>query len=371
MLPFTRPSVGDDEISAVVEVLRSGWITSGPRVSQFEAALGEYIGEEVAVRAFNSGTSALEAALLAANIGCGDEVIVPAISFVATANVVLRTGARPVFVDVDLHTRNMDAEKVSQAVSPNTRAVMPVHFSGLPVDLDPIYALAEEYQLIVIEDAAHAIGTTYKGRKIGAAGNPVCFSFHPNKNMTTIEGGALACGDPGFVKRIERIRFHGIERNDLGEISVPEWGGKMNLPDVGAAMGLVQLPKLDGFNQRRQELARRYFEKLTDHPALIKPGDADGHSWHMFCICLDTKAIGMSRPEIVQYFQTRDINVGTHYPAMHLFPLYRRFGYGPGDLPNAERIGEQTLTLPLFPSMQDTDVDHVCDSVHALLAGKD
>lgn len=369
MLPFTRPTIGEEELQATRAVLESGWITSGPKALAFEKALQDYIGGGVLVRVFNSGTSALEAALLAYGIGPGDEVIVPAISFVATANVVVRCGATPVFVEVGLHTRNLDIDSVRKALSPRTRAIMPVHFSGLAVDLDPIYAFAAQHNLFVIEDAAHAIGTRYHDRQIGAAGNPVCFSFHPNKNMTTIEGGALACSDAQYIKRIERIRFHGIERDANGIMDVPEWGGKMNLPDVNAAVGLAQLPKLDGFNRRRVELAQRYFARLPRDPKLLLPADGEGHSWHMFCVCIDHAALRTSRAVIQTLFQKHGVNLGLHYPAMHLFSLYRSHGYGPGDFPNAERIGDQTLTLPLFPTMLDADVDRVCDLLQRFLAG--
>lgn len=367
MLPFTRPSIGPEEQAALAEVLASGWLTSGPRVQAFERALAEYVGGGVQVRVLNSATSALQAALLAGGIGPGDEVIVPAMSFTATANVVVRAGATPVFVDVDLRSRNLDAAAVEAALRPRTRAVMPVHFAGLATDLDPLYALAAEHRLLVIEDAAQAIGTEYRDRRIGASGNPVCFSFHPNKNITTIEGGCVASGDPGLIRRIEALRFHGIERDAEGNMNVAAWGGKWNLPDVGAALGLVQLRRLDGFNARRRELAQRYFDRLPQHPALVPPADGPGHSWHMFCVCVDCEALGTTRKAFQESLAGRGIGTGIHYPAMHLFGLYRRYGYGPGDFPVAERIGRQTLTLPLFPAMDDADVDRVCDALRELL----
>ncbi len=370
MLPFTQPSIDEAELEAVRDVLSSGWLASGPKVVAFERELEAYLGGEVLVRVFNSATSVLEAVLLAHDIGPGDEVIVPAMSFVATANVVLRTGARPVFVDVDLRSRNLDVYKIESALSEKTRAVLPVHFAGRAVELEPVYRLAAEHDLLVVEDAAQAIGTRYQGRMIGAAGNPVCFSFHPNKNMTTIEGGALACRDAGLMERIERIRFHGIERDAAGGIDVPEWGGKMNLPDVGAALGLVQLRRLATFNRRRRELAQGYLEKLPSHSALVLPCDEPGHSWHMFCVLLDAAQLGRDRDEVVRFFRERGVALGIHYPAMHLFSLYRRLGWGPGMCPNAERIGEQTLTLPLFPNMRDEHIDLVCDIFKNLLSGE-
>ena len=366
-LPFTRPSLGEEELALVQEVLKSGWITSGPKVLQLEKELARFIGGPVEVRLFNSATSALEAVLLAADIGPGDEVIVPAMSFVASANVVIRTGATPVFVDVELHSRNLQVDAVESALTDNTRAIMPVHFAGRPVELAPIHQLAGRKNLLVLEDAAQAIGTTYQGKQLGSFGNPVVFSFHPNKNMTTIEGGAVASGDAAMIERLQRLRFHGISRDDEGNMVVEEWGGKMNLPDVCAAVGIPQLRKLEGFNRKRRSLAERYLARMPQHPALVLPVDADGHSWHMFCVCLDHGTLGLSRSEVIDIFKQQGIMLGIHYPAMHLFPLYRRLGYGPGDFPVAERIGSQTLTLPLFPAMEYEDVDRVCAQFEKLL----
>jgi dTDP-4-amino-4,6-dideoxygalactose transaminase len=368
ILPFTRPTLCEEEFNAVRDVLQSGWITSGPRVLELEKNLATYIGGGVDVRLFSSATAALEAVLIAADIGPGDEVIVPAMSFVASANVVVRTGATPVFVDVGLESRNLDVEAIRPAITKNTRAIMPVHFAGMPVDMAPIYELAERENLVVLEDAAQAIGTRYQGRQIGSSGNPVSFSFHPNKNMTTIEGGAIASSDPQLIKRLESIRFHGISRNDKGEMQVEAWGGKMNLPDVNATIGVVQLRKLDDFNARRRMLAERYFKQMPRHPALVLPADAPGHSWHMFCVCLDFESMGMSREDVLETFKAQDILLGMHYPAMHLFGLYRQLGYGRGDFPVAEQIGDQTFTLPLFPAMTTDDVDRVAAVFNNLLA---
>ena len=359
MLPFTRPTLGEDEFSAVQEVLQSGWITSGPRVVELEKELSAYIGGGVDVRMFSSATAAMEAVLIAKGIGPGDEVIVPAMSFVASANVVVRTGATPVFVDVGLESRNLDATAINTVLNEKTRAIMPVHFAGMPVDMSAIYDLAARENLLVLEDAAQAIGTRYLGRQIGSFGNPASFSFHPNKNMTTIEGGAIASNDPELIKQLESIRFHGISRSDEGEMMVEAWGGKMNLPDVNAAIGLAQLKKLDSFNAKRRLLAEHYFEQMPRHRALVLPADTPGHSWHMFCVCLDFESLGMSRNDILDTFKAQDILLGMHYPAMHLFGLYRQLGYSRGDFPVAEQIGDQTFTLPLFPAMTFDDVDRV------------
>ena len=366
-LPFAKPAIDEETITAVSQVLRSGWITTGPQVEAFEAALSRYLGGR-AVRAFTSATGALEVALQACGIGHGDEVIVPAMTFAATANVVLRVGARPVFADVDLATRNIDLGRAEKAITPLTRAIMPVHFAGLPVDMDALYTLAERRGLRVIEDAAHAIGSSHRGRRIGSFGDFVAFSFHPNKNLTTIEGGALSIREPAEARRVERLRFHGIERDDNGDMDVLEAGGKYNLTDVAACVGLGQLRRLVQFNQRRRTLAARYFEQLKTDPAMLLPARGDeGHSWHMFAPLLPLEHMRIGRPQFIKEMRKRGIGVGIHYPALHLFSLYRKMGYRIGDFPNAERIGQSTVTLPLFSAMSENDVDRVCESCSGIL----
>lgn len=366
-LPFARPAIDEETITAVSQVLRSGWITTGPQVEAFEAALSRYLGGR-AVRAFTSATGALEVALQACGIGHGDEVIVPAMTFAATANVVLRVGARPVFADVDLATRNIDLGRAEKAITPLTRAIMPVHFAGLPVDMDALYTLAERRGLRVIEDAAHAVGSSHRGRRIGSFGDFVAFSFHPNKNLTTIEGGALSIREPAEARRVERLRFHGIELDDNGDMDVLEAGGKYNLTDVAACVGLGQLCRLEQFNQRRRSLAARYFERLKTDPAMLLPARGDqGHSWHMFAPLLPLEHMRIGRPQFIEEMRKRGVGVGIHYPALHLFSLYRKMGYRIGDFPNAERIGQSTVTLPLFPAMSENDVDRVCESCSGIL----
>lgn len=367
-LPFTRPSLDEATIQGVVEVLRSGWLATGPNVAQFEAALSDYVGGRP-VKVMTSATAALEIALLAAGIGPGDEVITPALSFVATANVIARVGARPVFVDVDLDTRNIDLDAVERAITPATMALMPVHFAGLPVDMDRLYGIAEEHGLRVIEDAAHAIGSGLPGRRIGSHGDLVCFSFHPNKNMTTLEGGALVADDPVELRAIDLHRFHGLDRLPDGTMEVSLPGGKCNLTDVAARVGLGQLPHLDGFNDRRRALAGRYFDRLAGETRLRLParGD-DSHSWHMFAPLLDLPRLSIDRAGFIARMKEQGIGVGVHYPAIHLFSHYRGLGYAEGDFPNAERIGRETVTLPLFPAMEDRDVDRVCDALCRILA---
>jgi len=367
-LPFTRPTLDEDTIQGVVDVLRSGWLATGPNVARFESALSDYVGGRP-VRVMTSATAGLEIALLAAGIGPGDEVITPALSFVATANVIARVGAKPVFCDVELATRNLDLAQVERLVTPATRALMPVHFAGLPLDSDALYSLARRHRLRVIEDAAHAIGSGLPGRRVGSHGDLVCFSFHPNKNMTTLEGGALVADDPAELAAIDLHRFHGLERYADGTMEVSLPGGKCNLTDVAARVGLGQLPQLDGFNDRRRQLAYRYLQQLAAEPRLQLPlrGD-DGHSWHMFNPLLDLPALRINRGQFIELMRARGIGVGVHYPAIHLFRYYRSLGYRDGDFPNAERIGQQIVTLPLFPAMSDADVDRVCAAVRGILA---
>lgn len=367
-LPFARPAIDEDTVAAVAAVLRSGWIASGPQVAAFEAALADYLSGR-AVRTFTSATGALEVALQACGIGPGDEVIVPAMTFAATANVVVRVGARPVFVDVDLHTRNIDSAQVTTAVTSRTRAIMPVHFAGLPADMDTLNELARQRGLRVIEDAAHAIGASLNDRRIGSFGDMVAFSFHPNKNMTTIEGGALSIRDSDETKRVELLRFHGLGGTGEDAFDVSLAGGKYNLSDVAACIGLSQLHRLEDFNRRRRALAAHYFEHLrTDPPLLLPARGDDGHSWHMFAPLLPLDALRIGRHDFIREMREQGIGVGVHYPALHLFTLYRRMGYRPGDFPNAERIGRSTVTLPLFPAMTKMDVDRVCAACAEIVA---
>lgn len=366
-LPFARPTLDEETIQGVVDVLRSGWLASGPQVAAFEQALSGYVGGR-AVRSFTSATGALEVALQACGIGHGDEVITPALSFAATANVIMRVGAKPVFVDVDLATRNLDCNLIEQKITPRTRAIMPVHFAGLPVDMDALYGIARKHQLRVIEDAAHAIGSQWKGKKIGSFGDIVSFSFHPNKNMTSLEGGALSIANTDELPRIDQLRFHGIVRGAEGAMDVVVAGGKYNLTDVAARVGLGQLKQLDGFNTKRRALAAHYFEHFhTDPPCLLPARGDAGHSWHMFAPLLPLDTIKISRHDFIQKMHARGIGVGVHYPALHLFSLYRALGCQPGDFPNAERIGRETVTLPLFPAMSLADVERVCAAAAQIL----
>jgi dTDP-4-amino-4,6-dideoxygalactose transaminase len=369
-LPFTRPTIDEETIQGVAEVLRSGWLASGPNVKKLEAALSEYLGGRP-VRTQMHATASLEHSLLVAGIGAGDEVITPAMSFVATANVIVRVGARPVFVDVGLDSRNIDFDQVEAAITPRTRAIMPVHFAGLAVDMDRLYAIAERHRLRVIEDAAQAIGSSWRGRRIGSFGDLVCFSFHPNKNLTTIEGGCVVGGSPEEVSQLELHRFHGQARLAADEVDTLFAAGKANLSDVAARVGLGQLASLERFNARRRELAARYFTLWgRDAPVRLPARGDEGHNWHMFAPLLPLERLRITRLQFIERMAERGIGVGVHYAsAIHLFTAYRALGYREGQFPNAERIGRETVTLPLFPAMELSDVDRVVEATTEILKG--
>jgi dTDP-4-amino-4,6-dideoxygalactose transaminase len=367
-LPFTRPMIDAESIAAVADVFRSGQLASGPKVRAFEAALANYLGPDRHVRVMTSATAGLEMALEIAGVGEGAEVIVPAMSFAASANVIARVRAIPKFVDIDLHTKNLNFDLVEPAITAKTRAIMPVHFSGLPVDMDALYGIAARYGLRVVEDAAHAVGSRYRGKLIGSFGDLVVFSFHPNKNMTSIEGGAIATGDATAAELVEQYRFHGIKRNAQGEIDVMFPGAKSNLTDVAAQIGIDQLRRLDQFNARRLELAGRYFDELDGLRSLVLPARGDsGHSWHMFQVLIDFPAHGMTRPEFQKRMADRGIGIGVHYPCIPNLTYYRGQGYRPEDTPVAARVGRETVTLPLFPAMSDDDVARVCRELREML----
>ena len=371
-LPFARPTLDDVTIADVAEVLRSGWITSGPKVAAFEAALSATVGGRP-VRVVSSATAALEIALQVAGIGPGDEVITPAMTFFAAPSMIVRAGATPVFVDVEPGTRNLDLAAAEARVGPRTKAIMPTHFAGLPCDMDALYALAARHGLRVIEDAALAIGSSWRGKPIGSFGDMCVFSFHPNKNVTAIEGGALVVRDEREAQLVETLRFHGITRLPDGTRDVAVAGGKFNLPDVNAAVGLRQLARLPEFNARRRALAARYFARFrTDPPCELPhpgyPGDEAGHSWNMFAPLLPLPELALTRKAFRDALAARGIGTGVSYEAAHLATAYRRFGYHRGDLPHTERIADSTVTLPLFPTMTDADVDRVCAACTEVLA---
>jgi dTDP-4-amino-4,6-dideoxygalactose transaminase len=366
-LPFTRPAIDEATIAAVADVLRSGWITSGPRVREFEAQLSALFGGRP-VRALSSATGGMEIALALAGVGAGDEVITTPLSWVATANVVLRAGARPVFVDCDPRTRNIDLGRIEAAITPRTRALLPVDLAGLPVDRDRLYAIATRHRLRVIEDAAQSMGANWAGRMIGATGDLVSISFHANKNITTAEGGCLVLNDAAEARRCELWRLQGVERHgdSWDGMDVTLAGGKHNLTDLAACIGLGQLPHLAAFTARRRELAQRYFARFDRSLGCELPvADFTQCNWHMFQVLLPE---GVNRHAFIARMREAGIGVGVHYPAIHLFSLFRQLGHAPGDFPHAERIGRSTVSLPLFPAMHDDDVDSVIAALAPALA---
>jgi len=362
-LPFARPTIDEETIAGVAEVLRSGWITSGPQVKALEAKISEYCGGRP-VRAFNSGTCTMEIALRIAGVGPGDEVITTPLSWVATSNVVLEVGARPVFADIDPVTRNLDLDRVEAAITPATRALIPVDVTGLPVDRDRLYALATKHHLRVVEDAAQAFGSQWRGRRIGAFGDFVSFSFHANKNITTAEGGCLVLNDDREARLAEQYRLQGVVRSGFDGMEVELVGGKFNLTDVAARIGLGQLPHLEAFTAQRRALARAYFELFAaagapDLGLRLPVPDFVNSNWHMFQVVLPEERLTVRRTEVMAQMHAAGIGTGVHYPAIHLFALYRRQGWKAGDFPHAEYAGRNLLTLPLFPAMTAADVRRV------------
>jgi dTDP-4-amino-4,6-dideoxygalactose transaminase len=367
-LPFVRPEIDEETIQGVADVLRSGWITTGPQNEAFEKALSAFCGGRP-VRTFNSGTATLEVGLRIAGVEPGDEVITTPASWVATANVILEVGATPVFVDIDPRTRNIDLGLLEKAITPRTKAIIPVYLAGLPVDMDRLYEIARAYKLRVIEDAAQALGSTWRGERIGKLGDIVSFSFHPNKNVTSIEGGALVLNDEREAELARKYRLQGITRKGFDGMDCDLLGGKFNLTDVAARVGLGQLAQIDRFTAKRRALARAYFERFGKGAARelgvgLPLADFENSNWHMFQITLPLERLSIDRAGFMEKMhETYRIGTGVHYPAIHLFTLYRARGFAPGMFPHAERFGASTLTLPLFTQMTEGDVARVVDAV--------
>jgi dTDP-4-amino-4,6-dideoxygalactose transaminase len=370
-LPFTRPHIDAETIAEVGRVLASGWITSGPKVHAFEQQLSALFGGRP-VRAFSNGTATMEVALRIAGIGAGDEVITTAITWVATANVIGAVGARAVLVDVEPRSRNISLDAVEAAITPRTKAVMPVYLSGLPVDMDRLYATAKKHGLRVIEDAAQAIDSHWVNgqgsQRIGSFGDLVSFSFQANKNITCAEGGCLVMNTQNEAELAERLRLQGVTRSGADGMDVVTPGGKFNLTDINAAIGLGQLPLLPQITARRRELAQRYFDAAARHGLealgieLPLPSNTTGAitNWHMFQVVLPADHINGGRAAVMDALKAVGIGTGVHYPALHLFTHYRDLGWREGMLPHSERIGRSILTLPLFFDMADADPERVC-----------
>jgi dTDP-4-amino-4,6-dideoxygalactose transaminase len=368
--------IGEEEIAEVVASLRSGWVGTGPKVQQFEGMLAEYVGA-AEVRCVSSCTAALMLALRVLGIGAGDEVLVPTMTFVASANAVEHVGATPVLIDAEPETGLIDLDAARAAITPATRAIMPVHLAGRPVDMDRLNALRDRDGLLVIEDAAHAIGAEWAGRRIGSHGNLTAFSFYVTKNITTVEGGALATEDPEIAARVERLALHGLSLGAWARFSdqgfrhyeVVEPGFKFNMTDIQAAIGLHQLPRLDAWIDRRTQLWERYDELLAGLPLETPPPAAEGtrHARHLYQVLIAPDA-PLSRDALIDALTVRGIGTGVHYRGVHLHPYYReRYALAPETFPVATSISERTISLPLSPKVTDGDQDDVVLALGELL----
>jgi UDP-4-amino-4-deoxy-L-arabinose-oxoglutarate aminotransferase len=376
-LPFSRPSITEQDIAAVAEVLRSGWITTGPKATEFERRFQEYVGCFAAV-ALSSATAGMHLALKVLDIGPGDEVITPSMTWVSTANLIVLAGAKPVFADVDRDTLMVSRESVEPCLTARTRAIVPVHFAGAPADVEPLRPLAAAGGIPLIEDAAHALGTHCRGRHVGSCGTAI-FSFHPIKNITTGEGGMFCSDDEGLLERIKRLKFHGLgvdayDRQTQGrspQAEALEPGYKYNLTDLAAALGVSQLARVDALNARRTELAMQYRRRLSEVEELIPLSDPCypmKHAWHLFIVRLDIDKAGVTRDEFMLRLKRRNIGTGLHFRAVHLQKYYREtMGMRRGMLPNTEWNSDRICSLPLFADMTSKDVDDVVDAVKDVL----
>ncbi|GJJ05228.1 aminotransferase [Duganella rhizosphaerae] len=367
MLKFAQPQLDEDTIQAVAAVLRSNWIATGPNVTELERALSESFGARP-TRVLTSATGAMEIALQVCGIGPGDEVITSAQTFFSAMNMIVKVGATPVFVDCELHTRAIDLAQVEAAITPRTRAIMPTHFPGALGDIDALYALARRHQLRVIEDAALVQGSYWKDQPVGGFGDIAVFSFHPNKNMTTIEGGAIVVASEDEAKLVDLLRFHGIKRlpDDTRDVAVA--AGKFNMSDVSAVIGVHQLKQLPRFLAQRAALVERYFEKFPPVPGVVLPPQGvPRQSWNMFNVLIPYEQFGLTRQSFRAALQAQGVGTGMSYEACHLTTVGRGYGYAEGQFPNAERIARETVTLPLHAAMTLEDVDHVCAVVAQVL----
>ena len=373
-LPFSRPAITDEEIEAVNAVLRSGWITTGPKNQELETAFSETFGCKHAI-AVSSATGGMHVTLMALGIGPGDEVVTPSQTWVSTINLICLLGATPVFVDVDRDTLMTSVEQFEAAITPRTKAIIPVHYAGAPADLDPIRAVADKHGVTVIEDAAHAAGTQYKGRWIGDAGTAI-FSFHAIKNMTCAEGGLVATDDDALADRVRRLKFHGLgadafDRMTQGrkpQAEVLEPGFKYNLADINAALALVQLKRLPDINRKRAELAAQYHAKFANLPLppLGLPSYSHLHAWHLFIVRVDKELCGLDREAFMKALQERNIGTGIHFRAAHTQKYYRE-RFPNLNLPNTDWNSQRLCTLPLFPDMTSADIDRVVTTIQDIL----
>jgi perosamine synthetase len=376
-LPYGQQYIDDEDIETVVEVLKSNYLTTGPRVEEFEKKVADYVGVKYAV-AVSSGTAALHAACFAADIKEGDEVITTPITFAASANCVIYQGGQPVFSDINPVTYNIDPDDIERKITDRTKAIIPVDFTGQPVDIDRINEIAEKYNLVVIQDAAHALGAEYKGRKIGALADMTEFSFHPVKHITTGEGGMITTNNRECYEKLKLFRTHGITRDKEFLLNKDEgsWyyeqldlGYNYRITDIQCALGISQLSKLDKFLKRRREIAEKYNEYLNDIDGIIVPEQAglSNSSWHIYVIQLQLEKFKVGRREIFEALQAENIGVNVHYIPVYYHPYYQELGYKKGLCPNAEKLYERMITIPLHPKMNDKDVEDVVMALKKVL----
>ena len=377
-LPFARPALGEEEIAEVVDTLKSGWITTGPKVERFTAAFAASVEGRFAVPV-SSATAGLHVALLALGVGPGDEVITTPLTFVATLNTIVLCGAVPVLADIDAATLNVRVEEIEKHITARTKVIVPVHYVGQPADLDPILELAAGRGIAVLEDAAHAVGSEYKGRKIGSFPTTSVFSFHPNKNITTGEGGMVITDDESVFEKASLLKFHGMDRESWKrfaksgspryDVALP--GFKYNMMDIQAALGIHQLPRLPAFLAERARLAARYDRLLAGLPGLILPQRVAypvKHAWHLYTPLVDIDRLTISRDRFMEELKKRNIGTGLHYSAAHEFSYYAdRFGWKPDDFPEAHFVSERIVSLPLFPGLSDADQDDAVTAIREVL----
>ena len=376
-LPYALPLIEEDDIAEVVDSLKSNWISKGPKTMKFEKRFAEYVGAKQAI-AVNSCTAGLHLSLLAAGIGPGDEVITTPMTFVASANVILHCGAKPVFVDIDPLTMIIDVNKIEGAITPRTKGIIPVHIAGHPCPMDEIMAIAEKHHLFVLEDAAHAVYTQYKGKLIGTQGNAVSFSFYATKNLSTGEGGMVTTNDEALAEKIRIMSLHGMSRTAWNRYSAAgSWyyeilypGYKDNMTDIQAGLGLAQLAKLERMQGRREEIAARYNEAFGKMPELEIPTELDyaRHAWHLYILKLNLDTLSIDRGQFIEELKAENIGTSVHFIPVHFQPYYRdTFGYKPGDYPHAEAVFERIISLPLYPKMTAQDTQDVIEAVERVV----
>jgi len=377
-LPPFRPCIGEEEINEVIDTLKSDWITMGPKTLKFEELFRNYIGSKFAI-SLNSCTAGLHLSLVALNIKDGDEVITTPYTFAATGNVIVHQRAKPVFVDIDKETYNINVEEIENAITERTKAIIPVHYAGHPCEMDEILKIAEDYNLYVIEDAAHALGAEYKGKKIGTIGDTTSFSFYATKNITTGEGGMVTTDNEEIAEKIKILRLHGISRDAWKRYSsegswyyeIIECGYKYNMTDIQASIGIPQLKKAEVMRKRREEIAKIYNEEFDNLEGLIIPTIKKHvkHAWHLYPLLIDIDRLKINRNKFIEELKKQNIGTSVHFIPLHLHPFYgKTFGYKKGDFPNAEWVYEREISLPIYPKMTDDDVIDVVNAVKKIVS---